>query len=135
MCDILLVEDSGPMRRLFRAQFEESDLIMLEAATVKEGVDLIRSLIRPPLYVVLDFWLSGIEGLDALRVFRNLLPKATIMVYTGNNNKYEEIEALNNGADGWFVKGQDNGQLKLSIQAAFLRRSNRNEKQEVMANG
>jgi len=79
---ILVADDNAAFRRCLRGMLEQHDnwRVCEEASNGKEAVDRVRK-IRPD-FIVLDFQMPEMNGLDAARVISRLSPKTPILMVT-----------------------------------------------------
>ena len=122
----VLIVDDGTLRQNLRELFQQSatDWEISEAACTFTG--LAKIIENRPRYIVL----GDKHGVKTIRSFREAAPKAVILVYTENSDPNAVASALAAGADEWFVRGTDNGQLEAIIRAGRIRRTHRNMKSE-----
>ena len=78
--------------------------------------------------VLLDLGLPDSQGLDTLRRLRDKHRKVAVVVLTGKDDEELALQALQEGAEDYLVKGQaDASQLRRSIRYALERRSSENK--------
>jgi len=104
-CRILVVDDYEPYRRLVRSLVQERpDLqIVGEASDGLECVQKAREL--EPNLILLDIGLPGINGIQAARRLRDLVPKAKVLFLSIESSADVVREALNSGGSGYVNKG------------------------------
>lgn len=101
---VLLVEDHEPFRsfiRAFLAKHKELQIVD-EAGDGLDAVDKCVEL-RPAL-VLLDIGLPGLNGIEAARRIRHLVPACKIIFLTQEASPEVMHEAFNLGASGYVVK-------------------------------
>ncbi len=105
---ILVVDDSMVMRRvIIDALRSFSDAEVIESASAEEALDVMRSGAGPDLdLVLLDWYLPGMSGLDALRIMQAdpALAKVPVVMVTSERGKANVIAALRTGAKNYIVK-------------------------------
>jgi DNA-binding NarL/FixJ family response regulator len=81
---ILIVDDSDLIRRALRRMIEESGQFVVcgEAANGKEAIDQAAKL-RPDL-IVLDMSMPEMNGLEAAKVLKRILPTIPLILYTSH---------------------------------------------------
>ena len=81
---ILIVDDSEVIRRALRRMIEESNHFVVcgEAANGKEAIDQAARL-HPDL-VVLDMSMPEMNGLEAAKVLKQMLPTIPLILYTSH---------------------------------------------------
>ena len=116
---ILIVDDFEPWRLMVcsilgsEAQFE----IVHEASDGLEAVEKSTEL-RPDL-VLLDVALPKLDGLEAARQIRAVLPAVKILFLSENHSKDVMHEALRIGAAGYVVKSEAMDNLLPAMRAAL----------------
>jgi DNA-binding response OmpR family regulator len=116
---ILLVDDDALMRRSLAFNLERSGYRLSSAATAEDALDL--SQIDPPDLVLLDIGLPGMDGLEALRYFKDRLGSPVIFL-TSRRRELDEVLGLELGADDYVTKPFDLDVLLARVKAV-LRRS------------
>jgi DNA-binding NarL/FixJ family response regulator len=105
MTNVLIVDDHPITRTGLGAilHTKPSYHVCGEAGTLREAVDLFERL-RPDI-TLLDLKLPDGHGVDAIRRFRQIDPKAKILVITTYEGDEDIHQALREGAKGYLVKG------------------------------
>jgi len=104
---LLLVEDDPGAASLLRSMFDErrspgtefthaGDMSAAERHLAEHAVDAI----------LLDLGLPDAEGLDAVRRIRAASPRSPLVVLTGRDDDSLALQALQEGAQDYLVKGQ-----------------------------
>src|SRR5438046_807247 len=107
---IVLVEDNLPDAELVRAMlagaggYEVVHVTRLEAA-----VRVVAE--TPPSCVLLDLTLPDADGLEGLRLVREAAQDVPIILLTGRQDEKLGIQAVQNGAQDYLVKGKVDGDL------------------------
>ena len=111
MIKILLVEDNEADARLTKDMLaEQRD--RFDVVHVDHLSEALRRLRREPFHLVLlDLSLSDSHGLDTLRQVQAKSPSLPILVLSGLNDEGIALQAVQNGAQDYLVKGQANGDL------------------------
>ena len=115
---ILVVDDDALLRRSLAFNLERNGYIVQTAANAENALEICR-LSRPDL-VILDIGLPGMDGLDALRILRNELGIAVILL-TARRRELDEILGLELGADDYVSKPFDFDVLLAHIKAVLRR--------------
>ena len=94
MSTILIVEDHKDFRQAVRHFLEVSNVKadLLEASSGEEGV-LLAKRIKPQI-ILMDFWLRGINGMEAAAQIKAGVPNCSIIMLTMFDIK--DIEPLDN---------------------------------------
>jgi DNA-binding response OmpR family regulator len=116
---ILVVDDDTLLRRSLSLQLEQAGYQAITAEDAETAI-VIAERIRPDL-ILLDVGLPGMDGLDALKHFRNKLDIPVIFV-TARRREIDTILGLELGADDYITK-PFNPDILLSRIKAVLRRS------------
>jgi DNA-binding response OmpR family regulator len=118
---ILLVDDDTLLRRSLTFNLEQAGYRVMTAANAEDALALVRQ--GPPDLILLDIGLPGMDGLDALRQFRELLG-APVIFLTARRRELDQALGLEMGADDYVTKPFDLDVLLARIKAV-LRRSER----------
>jgi DNA-binding response OmpR family regulator len=118
---ILLVDDDPLMRRSLAFNLEQAGYRTSAAADAESALRLARR--DPPDLILLDIGLPGMDGLDALRSFRDEAHTPVIFV-TARRRELDQALGLELGADDYVTKPFDLDVLLARIKAV-LRRSER----------
>jgi DNA-binding response OmpR family regulator len=118
---ILLVDDDELMRRSLAFSLEQAGYRTSTAADAESALRLARR--DPPALILLDIGLPGMDGLDALRSFRQEANMPIIFV-TARRRELDQALGLELGADDYVTKPFDLNVLLARIKAV-LRRTER----------
>jgi DNA-binding response OmpR family regulator len=118
---ILLVDDDELMRRSLAFNLEQAGYRTSTADNAESALRLARR--DPPDLILLDIGLPGMDGLDALRSFRQEADTPIIFV-TARRRELDQALGLELGADDYVTKPFDRNVLLARIKAV-LRRSER----------
>jgi len=116
---ILLVDDDALMRRSLAFNLEQASFHANAAANAEDALSLARQ--TPPDLVLLDIGLPGMDGLDAIKRFKEQFHVPVIFV-TARRRNLDEVLGLELGADDYITKPFDVDVLIAHIKAV-LRRS------------
>ncbi len=119
MKKILLADDHAVVRKGLRAILEQEipGVMVAEAADGLEAVKLARSL--QPELVILDLGMPGLNGLEAIRQVREMLPGTKIMVLSVQDDHLMVQEAFQGGASAYLLKECAVDELIGAIAAVF----------------
>lgn len=113
---ILIIDDSVIIRRALRALLDQHGdwRVCGEAENGQEGVN--KALALSPDLVLLDLSMPVMNGFQAARELRRLLPSMPIMLFTTFSNAQVEREALALGVTAVKSKSEGLDSLYRSIQ-------------------
>ena len=111
---ILLADDHtmfcAALQKLLEPEYEVVGCVKDGRALIKAATDL------NPDVVLLDVGMPLLNGLDAGRELKKLLPRAKLIFLTMNPDPQVASEALRNGASGFLLKDSEAEELLLAIQ-------------------
>lgn len=116
---ILFVEDFAPFRALARSMLSGNPLLRVigEASDGLDAVAKAREL-RPEL-ILMDIGLPKLNGLEAARRIRELVPSSKIVFLTQESDMDIVQEALSIGACGFVAKGQAGSELLAGLESVL----------------
>ncbi|MEJ2263200.1 MAG: response regulator transcription factor [Anaerolineales bacterium] len=115
---ILLVDDDALMRRSLAFNIEQAGYRVSNAANAEDALAMAR-LDQPDL-VLLDIGLPGMDGLDALRHFKENMGIPVIFL-TARRRNLDEVLGLELGADDYISKPFDVDVLLAHVKAVIRR--------------
>jgi DNA-binding response OmpR family regulator len=115
---ILLVDDDDLLRRSLSFNLERAGYRTSTAGSAEDALTLARRD-RPNL-VLLDIGLPGMDGLDALRHFRQQV-SVPVVFLTARRRELDEVLGLEMGADDYITKPFDLDILLARIKAVLRR--------------
>jgi len=115
---ILVVDDDDLMRRSVAFNLEQNGYRATSSATAEDALALSERD-RPDL-VLLDIGLPGMDGLDALRSFRDFI-KVPVIFVTARRRELDEILGLELGAEDYITKPFEMSVLLAHIKAVLRR--------------
>jgi DNA-binding NarL/FixJ family response regulator len=115
--NVLIVDDHAHIRRATRAIFESEPEFAVcgEAVNGKDAIEKAREL-RPDL-IVLDFSMPVMNGLEAARLLKKILPGVHVIMLTAHENAFSDLVARAAGVSA--VISKENS-MKLVTQARML---------------
>ena len=101
---IVIIEDDETIREGYAYLIQHTSIY--KVANTYPSFDLAKHKIvkDAPDVVVLDIQLPGTSGLDAIPIIKKLLPKTYILMLTVYETEKMILDALANGASGYFTK-------------------------------
>jgi diguanylate cyclase (GGDEF)-like protein len=121
---VLLVEDNPGDAELIIEQLSEvCGAVVTHHVRVEDGVQALREHIYD--FVISDLTLPDARGLDAVRRLQPLAPDTPLVVLTGIDDEELALQAVQQGAQDYLVKGQ--------LDAHSLRRTLRHARERKQA--
>jgi CheY-like chemotaxis protein len=116
---ILVVDDYAPFRRFVHATLTSRPELQVvgEASDGLQAVQKAEEL-QPDL-ILLDIGLPTLNGIEAAHRITGLVPGATILFVSQNNDADVVAAALSNGAKGYVLKLNANGELLPAVEAVL----------------
>jgi len=116
---ILLTEESAVYRHLLCTQLTEWQYSVEAVADAESALPII-SAAAAPMVLLIDWELSGMNGLDLISAMRRLCLKHYVyaIVLTARKDKADLVTALDAGADDYLVKPFHEGELRARLQVA-----------------
>lgn len=115
---ILLVDDDLLLRKGLLFHLERAGYTAYAAGGAEEALALANE--HPPDLVLLDIGLPGLDGLDALPLFRRAF-HAPVFFLTARRRNLDEVLGLQLGADDYITKPFDTDVLLARIKVALRR--------------
>lgn len=115
---VLLIEDFKPFLDWTRARLQQASFSTIwEAASAAEAYQKARKL-NPDL-IVLDIGLPDLNGIDACKGLRSLVPSATFLFLTACNDPEVAGHALDTGANAYVLKSDAERELLPAIRTVL----------------
>jgi len=116
---ILVVEDFAPYRRFISSTLASvRDLQVIDE--VSDGLEAVQRAVElQPDLILLDIGLPGLNGIEAARKIRNLVPESKIIFLTQESSADVVQEALSVGARGYVVKTEAGTELLNAVEAVL----------------
>jgi DNA-binding response OmpR family regulator len=116
--NILVIDDDTLMRRSLSFNLEQAGYRASSAANAEDALAIAHR--DPPDLVLLDIGLPGMDGLDALRHFKERFNLPVIFL-TARRRELDEVVGLELGADDYVTKPFDMDVLLAHIKAVLRR--------------
>jgi DNA-binding NarL/FixJ family response regulator len=122
---ILIADDNGLMRRQVRTILEPDETVEI-CAEATDGVEALEKAreYRPDL-AVLDFMMPRMNGLEATREIKKIMPAMPVLLLPLESSPQLEWEGKRAGADAIVVKSEASRRL-LTVLHSLLERSRDN---------
>jgi CheY-like chemotaxis protein len=115
---ILCVDDEEPGLVVRKMLLEQAGYKVLTARSGMEGIRLFQN--QPADVVILDYWMSGMNGVAAARELKRLKPDLPIIILSAYGTLLDETLGL---AEVWIRKGEEDPQYLLSKVRELLART------------
>jgi DNA-binding response OmpR family regulator len=112
MATILCIDDEAAALQARKLVLESEGHQVFEARSGKEGIALFHS--QKFDLVILDYWMSGMNGTAAAREIKKINPKVPIIMLSGYGELPGEIVGV---ADRWILKGRATRELLDAVKA------------------
>jgi DNA-binding response OmpR family regulator len=106
------------LRRSLSFSLQQAGYRISTAESAEDALALVRR--DPPDLILLDIGLPGMDGLDAVRRFREIL-RAPVIFLTARRRELDEVLALELGGDDYVTKPFDLDVLLARIRAVLRR--------------
>ena len=123
MSQILIVDDEASICWAFRESLSDLGHHVEVAASAEEGLRIAGASSLDA--VVLDVRLPGMDGLTAMRAFRERIGQVPIIVITAFGNLETAVRALDGGAFDYLIKPFDLDQATTVVKRALEKRQSR----------
>lgn len=117
---ILIVDDDRDLRSELCDLLEGYEVV--EASAAEAALELLRKPNEVGL-VILDVWMPGLNGIEALTEIKKLDPGLGIIILTGHSSKDVAIEALKGHADDYIEKPVDMHKIKDAVERLLGKKS------------
>jgi DNA-binding NtrC family response regulator len=116
MARVLIVEDEPNMRKVLSANLRHDAHVLVEAATVKEGLQAVYG--NDFEVVLLDQKLPDGEGSEVLKAVHQSEPSTAVVVLTAYGTVELAVEAMRNGAFDFLTKPFSSDNLRAVVHRA-----------------
>jgi CheY-like chemotaxis protein len=112
---VLCIDDEEPGLQVRRLLLESAGYRVLSARSGVEGIKLFQS--EPVDAVVLDYWMSGMNGMAVAKELKRLNSATPIMILSAYGTLLDETLGV---ADLWLRKGEEEPQFILAKLSEML---------------
>lgn len=113
---VLLVDDEVEFGSALAERLRLRDYDARAVSQPEDALTIIRS--DPPDIVLLDFRMPGMDGIEVLKVIKQINPSIEVIMLTGHGDTYNVEETMKSGAFEYIMKPIDIGALIEKINAA-----------------
>ena len=115
---LLLVDDEEGFVDVLTKRLKRRNIITAKAYN---GVDGIQLLMKSPFDVaVVDLKMEGMDGIELLKVFKNMDPNLPVIILTGHGSAQASRDGIAFGAYDYLSKPYDLEELIAKIEAAVI---------------
>ena len=102
--NLLIVEDHALIRFGLKTAFETKDFIneIHEAGSAEEAIELAEN--NRIDVIIMDLGLPNLDGIEASRQIKEILPAVKIIILTSHNSEEEVLESIKAGANAYCSK-------------------------------
>ncbi len=101
---IFVVDDDKFMHHLLNAILFNLSLNNVE--NFYSGEECLNHINKQPDYILLDFEMTGLNGIETLTHIKKTLPDAKVIMISGQNKLHIASNAVKTGAENYFPKDQ-----------------------------
>jgi DNA-binding response OmpR family regulator len=116
--NVLIVDDDDLLRSSLAFSLEQAGFEAHTAANAEDAVAIVNQ--KRPDIILLDIMLPGMDGLEALRYFRDKIGLPVIFL-TARRREFDQVLGLELGADDYLTKPFDPEVLIAHIRAVLRR--------------
>ena len=120
MTDVLLVEDTMPLARVYMEYLRHEPYHVSHVETGKAALDILRT--APPRAIILDLKLPDMDSREILEVIRDEEIPCTAVVITAHGSVNTAVEAMRLGAADFILKPFSEDRLVYTMRNALERR-------------
>ncbi|HIJ81482.1 MAG TPA: sigma-54-dependent Fis family transcriptional regulator [Desulfuromonadales bacterium] len=114
---ILVIDDEKDIRTSLSGILEDEGYQVLTAASGAEGIDTAQQEL--PDLVLLDIWMPGMDGLEALERLKQLVPQVTVIMISGHGTIETAVRATKLGAFDFIEKPLSLEKVLISVANAL----------------
>lgn len=131
---MMIVDDEEGIRTTLSGIFEDEGFDVVSASSGEEAVRMAKG--TAPDVVILDVWLSGIDGIQTMTQLLEMHPALPVVIISGHANIELAVKATRMGAYDILEKPLSMEKVLLTVQRALEKRSleleNRALKQDLL---
>ena len=114
---ILVVDDEDSIRRTLEGVFRDEGFRVFSSKNGEDAVRLVQE--EKPDLVLLDIWLPGMDGLEALQEFKKIRPELPVIMISGHATIPTAIQATKLGAVDFIEKPLDLEVMLTAVKKAL----------------
>lgn len=117
MYKILVIDDERPIRDSLKGVLEDEGYKVFTAEDGFSGIKSVREIV--PDVVLLDIWMPGKDGVEALKEIKEELPQIPVIMMSGHGNIETAVKTTKIGAYDFIEKPISLDRLTLLIENAI----------------
>lgn len=102
---IFVVDDDRFSHAMLRSILKKISLTNIE--DFYSGEECINHIRKKPDYILLDFEMEGINGLETLKFIKSHSPNTRVIMISGQEQINVAVKAMKSGVDEYFVKDSE----------------------------
>ena len=118
---LLIVDDEEGIRETLSGIFEDEGYIVTAVASGEEALGVLRE--QSPDLVLLDVWLSGMDGIQILQEIKKTSPDLPVVMISGHGNIELAVKATRMGAYEFLEKPLSLERVLLVARRALEKRT------------
>jgi two-component system nitrogen regulation response regulator NtrX len=118
---ILVVDDEEGIRESLTGIFEDEGYAVLASSSGEEALKVIKE--QSPDLILLDVWLTGMDGIETLKLMKEVKPNIPVIIISGHGNIELAVKATRMGAYDFLEKPLSLERVVLTAQRAIERYS------------
>jgi len=115
MAGILIADDAMFMRKTIRMALEKEGYSVIGEAVDGEDTILKYKELSPDL-IILDITMPGMNGLDALKILKDINPAVRIIICSAMGQPGMVVQAIESGAENFIVKPFEAAHLVAAVK-------------------
>lgn len=129
---VLIVDDEEGIRESLSGILEDEGYGVITSGTGEDALRIIQE--QTPDLVILDVWLPGMDGIEALQEIRTLKKDMPVIMISGHGNIEVAVKATQLGAYDFLEKPLSLERVLLSLRRALERSALERENRELRDN-
>lgn len=117
---VLVVDDSEIVLAFITAELADVGYQVRTAPDGERGIAVVHDW--SPDVVLCDLKMPGLSGYDVVEALKTKAPLTPVLIFTDSDDLRCAVEAMQRGAWGYLVKGQDAGALQGELERALAHR-------------